>query len=84
MENKKIEKSNGRTDSQRDNVIRNYSNPEPLNTSHIGKSVTITLINGRIEAGVLKSLGAYMLSIVMANGRELIIQKGAIITVSVT
>ena len=28
---------------------RNYGNPEPLNTSHIGKSVTITLVNGRIE-----------------------------------
>ena len=25
---------------------RNYTNPEPLNTSHIGKSVTITLVNG--------------------------------------
>ena len=84
MENKKFEKQNERKDSQKDNVTRNYSNPEPLNTSHIGKSVTVTLINGRIEAGVLKSLGAYMLSIVMPNGRELIIQKGAIITVSVT
>ena len=62
---------------------RNYGNPEPLNTSHIGKSVTITLVNGRIESGKLKALGAYMLSIEGSNGRELIVNKGAIITVSV-
>lgn len=71
------------TAEKKNSDSRNYSNPEPLNTSHIGKSVTITLVNGRIEAGTLKSLGAYMLSIVMPNGRELIIQKGAIVTVSI-
>lgn len=62
---------------------RNYGNPEPLNTSHIGKSVTVTLVNGRIESGKLKALGAYMLSIEGSNGKELIINKGAIVTVSV-
>ena len=62
---------------------RNYTNPEPLNTSHIGKSVTITLVNGRIESGKLKTLGAYMLSIQGANGKDLIVNKGAIMTVSV-
>ncbi len=62
---------------------RNYGNPEPLNTSHIGKSVTITLVNGRIESGKLKALGAYMLSIDGSNGKELIINKGSIITVSI-
>ena len=62
---------------------RNYSNPEPLNTSHLGKSVTITLVNGRIESGKLKALGAYMLSIEGSNGKELIINKGSIVTVSV-
>lgn len=62
---------------------RNYNTPEPLNTSHIGKSVTITLVNGRIESGKLKALGAYMLSLEGVNGRELIINKGSIITVSV-
>ena len=62
---------------------RNYGNPEPLNTSHIGKSVTITLVNGRIESGKLKALGAYMLSLEGSNGRELIINKGAILTVSI-
>ncbi len=62
---------------------RNYGNPEPLNTSHLGKSVTITLVNGRIESGKLKALGAYMLSIDGSNGKELIINKGSIVTVSV-
>ena len=62
---------------------RNYANPEPLNTSHLGKSVTITLVNGRIESGKLKALGAYMLSIEGSNGKELIINKGSIVTVSV-
>ena len=62
---------------------RNYNNPEPLNTSHIGKSVTVTLSNGRIESGKLKALGAYMLSIDGNNGKELIINKGSIVTVSV-
>ena len=62
---------------------RNYSNPEPLNTSHIGKSVIVTLVNGRIESGKLKALGAYMLSLEGPNGKELIINKGSIITVSV-
>ena len=62
---------------------RNYGNPEPLNTSHIGKSVTITLVNGRIESGKLKAMGAYMLSIEGSNGRELIVNKGSIVTVSI-
>ena len=62
---------------------RNYGNPEPLNTSHIGRSVTITLVNGRIETGILKALGAYMLSIKGPTGKELIVNKGSIITVSI-
>lgn len=62
---------------------RNYNNPEPLNTSHIGRSVTVTLVNGRIESGKLKALGAYMLSLEGSNGKELIVNKGAIVTVSV-
>ena len=62
---------------------RNFENPEPLNVSHIGKSLTITLVNGRTESGVLKSMGAYMISIDLPNKKELIINKGAIITVTV-
>ena len=61
----------------------NFSNPEPLNTSHIGHSVVVSMVGGRTEAGKLKALGAYMLSITMTNGKDLIINKGQIITVSV-
>ena len=62
---------------------RNYANPEPLNTSHIGRVVAVTVVNGRTETGKLKSLGAYMLSVEMSNGKELIVNKGAIISVVV-
>ncbi len=68
---------------EREEGPRNYSNPEPLNTSHIGKAVKITFVNGRIESGKLKALGAYMLSLEGANGKELIINKGSIVTISV-
>lgn len=68
---------------KKDEGPRNYANLEPLNTSYIGRSVTITLSNGRIESGKLKVLGAHMLSIEGSNGKELIINKGAIVTVSI-
>jgi len=61
----------------------NYSQPEALNTSHIGKSVTVTLSNRRIEAGTLKSLGAYWLSIQGSNGKKLILNKRQIMVVAV-
>ena len=78
MEKQKFEKS-----SERKDVIKNYSNPEPLNVSHIGKSVTITMVNGRTEAGVLKALGQYMISIELPNKRTLLIYKSAVVTISV-
>lgn len=62
---------------------RNYSNPEPLNTSHIGRIVSITMVNGRTERGRLKSLGAYMLSVEMPDGKEKIVNKGAIISMAI-
>ena len=62
---------------------RNYNQPDPLNTSCIGKSVAVTLSNGRIESGKLKALGAYWLSIQGPNGKELILNKGQIMVVSI-
>ena len=62
---------------------RNYANPEPLNTSHIGRIVVVTMVNGRTETGKLKEIGQYMISIELSNGKELIINKGAIVTVSI-
>ena len=83
MENKKFEKSNERKDSQKDNLTRNYSNPEPLNVSHVGKVITVTMINNRIESGKLTALGQYMLSLELPNKRTLLIYKSAIVTISV-
>ncbi len=77
-------RDNGRKDSERkDNVIRNYSNPEPLNVSHIGKPIVVTMINGRTESGKLIALGQYMISIELPNKRSLMIYKSAIVTISV-
>ena len=62
---------------------RNYSQPDPLNVSCIGKSVTVTLSNGRIESGKLKALGAYWLSIQGPTGKELLLNKGQIMVVTI-
>ncbi len=62
---------------------RNYTNPEPLNTSLIGKSLTISMVNNRTESGFLRSLGQYTLEIEQPNRKRLIISKSAIITVVV-
>jgi len=62
---------------------RNYSNPDPMNCGLEGKSLTVTLVNGRIESGKLTKAGQYFIEMVGANGRPVIIAKSAIITVSV-
>jgi sRNA-binding regulator protein Hfq len=62
---------------------RNYSNPDPLNCGLEGKSLTVTLVNGRIESGKLTKAGQYFIEMVGSNGRSIIIAKSAIITVSV-
>jgi len=36
---------------------RNYTNPDPLNCGLGGKSITVTLVNGRIESGNLRKPG---------------------------
>jgi sRNA-binding regulator protein Hfq len=77
-------KDNGRKESQKkDNIIKNYSNPEPLNVSLVGRPIVVTMINGRTESGKLVSLGQYMLSLELPNKRTLLIYKSAIITISV-
>lgn len=84
MENKKFEKQNERiATGKRSEAPRNYNQPDPLNTGCIGRSVTVTLSNGRIEAGKLTGLGAYWLSIQAPNGKELLLNKGAIMVVAI-
>jgi hypothetical protein len=62
---------------------RNYSNPDPMNCGLEGKSLAVTLINGRIETGTLRKAGQYFIEMAGANGRPIIIAKSAIVTVSV-
>ena len=62
---------------------RNYDNPEPLNTSHKGKAVVIALVNGRSESGILKALGQYTIELELQNKKTLIVNKAAILTVSI-
>ena len=90
MEKQKFEKQNGKiaTGKTHDQgkgseAPRNYNQPDPLNTSCIGRSVTVTLSNGRIEAGILTGLGAYWLSIQGTTGKELLLNKGAIMVVAI-
>jgi sRNA-binding regulator protein Hfq len=53
-------------------------------SSHlIGKSLTITLINGRIESGILTQFGQYDIELKTPQGRMLIIIKSGILTVVV-
>jgi len=62
---------------------RNYSTPDPMNSGLEGKSLTVTLVNGRIESGKLMKLGQYFIEIVGSNEKSIIIAKSAIVTVSV-
>ncbi len=77
-------RDNRRKESQKkDNIIKNYSNPEPLNTSHVGRVITVTMINNRIESGKLTALGQYMLSLELPNKLTLLIYKSSILTIVV-
>ncbi len=71
------------TKTDQGSVPRNYSQPDPLNCGLEGKSVVITMVNGRTEAGTLKMLCQYFLKLEMTNKRDLIIAKSSIVTVSV-
>jgi hypothetical protein len=59
---------------------RNFNNPEPLNTSHIGKMLEITMADRTEETGKLKALGAYMLSLDYGNN-VIILNKAYIVKV---
>ncbi len=60
---------------------RNYRNPGPLNCSNERKSVTMN--DRRIGEGIARSMGQYSMPLEAENKRTLIINKSAIITVSV-
>lgn len=71
------------TEKERKPEIRNFSVPDGINVSLEGKTVTISLLNGRLESGKLIRAGQFFLEMQGSNGRSLIVAKSAIITVSV-
>ena len=62
---------------------RNFRNPDPLNCSLEGRIVTVSLLNGRIESGKLKVMGQYSMLLELPNKRDMIINKSAVLLVSV-
>ena len=62
---------------------RNYRNPDPLNCGLEGRSITVSMVNGRIESGKCTRMGQFFMEIVMGNGKPIIIAKSAVVTVSV-
>ena len=67
---------------QRDPSMNRYSILDCMSKQDIGKSITVTLIDNRIVAGILKEVGMFDLKIEIPNKREMIIFKHALITVS--
>ena len=72
-----------KNEQERKSEVRNFSVPDGINVSLEGKILTISLTNGRIESGRLKAAGQYFLTLEGSNGKNLIIAKSAIVTVSI-
>ena len=66
-----------------DSEPRNYAQPDPMNVSLQGRSLTVTLVNGRIESGVCKKMGQYFMELQGSNGKTMLINKGQVMVVSV-
>lgn len=62
---------------------KNYRNPDPLNCGLESKVLTVSMVNGRTESGTCQTVGQYFIELKMPNGRTLIIQKGAIVSLTV-
>ena len=54
-----------------------------MNVSLQGKSLTVTLVNGRIESGICKKMGQYFMELQGSNGKTMLINKGQVMVVSV-
>lgn len=59
-----------------------YSVQDCLNSDQVGRSVALTMLNGRTETGKLVKVGQYDIEIEMPNRRSLIVFKHSIVTVS--
>ena len=77
-------RDNRREEGHRDDSEpRNYAQPDPMNVSLQGKSLTVTLVNGRIESGICKKMGQYFMELQGSNGKTMLINKGQVMVVSV-
>lgn len=61
-----------------------YSVLDLLSASDVGRSITVTMINGRTESGKLEDVAQFEIGIRLTTGKTLIILKHAIVTVSFT
>ncbi len=68
---------------QRDPSQNRYSVLDCLSKKDVGKSVTMTLINGRTESGILKDIGMFDIKLELPNRKELILFKHALVSVSI-
>jgi sRNA-binding regulator protein Hfq len=77
MENRIKPKDEGNSE------IRNFRNPDPLNCGLEGHLALITTLNGRTDQGIITVMGQYSLILEVNPDRRLIINKSAIVTVTV-
>jgi sRNA-binding regulator protein Hfq len=70
-------------DRQRDPSQNRYSVLDCFSKKDVGKSVTMTLINGRVESGILKDIGMFDIKLELSNKKELILFKHALVSVSI-
>ncbi len=69
--------------SDHENKNLNFEVPDCVNLSLKNKVVTIQLSNNRIESGKITHIGQYFIEMAMPNGKALVINKAAIVTVTV-
>ncbi len=59
---------------------RNYSQPDPMNVSLQGRSMTVLLLDGKAENGICMKMGQYFLEL-ESQGKTILINKGMILEV---
>lgn len=60
-----------------------YSVLDCFSKKDIGRTITVTLANGRSESGIPRDVGMFDIKLELPTKRELIVFKHAILTVSV-
>ena len=63
---------------------KRYSVQDLITANDIGRACTITMVNGRSESGKLNRVSQFEIELKMSNGKDLIVMKHALVTVSFT